>query len=154
MLLAFCRRRARTGAAILAACFALSACYRAVPVRAAPRVGTELVLDMTSDATEQLGGFLGRGVVSARGRLVDWAADSVVVSMLATVNTNGEEQLWRRERVAVPRVAIARITERRVSRGRTAVVVGMAAAVLVAAIGLATSGEDGPAGGGTKPPPQ
>lgn len=154
MLLAFCRHRSRTCAAILTASFALGACYRTVPVHAAPRAGAELILEMTTDATERLGGFLGRGVVSARGRLVEWSADSIVVGMLATVNTHGEEQLWRRERVAVPRVAVARVTERRVSRGRTAIVVGMGAALLVTAIGLATGGEDGPAGGGTKPPPQ
>jgi len=96
---------------------ALTSCYSTIPVSVTPSRGSELILDMTPQATERMGGFLGRGTVSARGRLVDWEADTVVVAMLATQIARGDEQLWNGERVAIPREAVARITERRVNRG-------------------------------------
>lgn len=148
------RRAARVSAVVLLPSVALSSCYTTVPVRSTPASNAELVLEMTPEASAQLGGFLGRGTVSARGRLLAWREDSVVVSMLATSDARGNEQLWRRERVAIPRAAVAHVTERRVSRGRTTALVLAGAAVLLSAFELATQGGDGPGGGAPKPAPQ
>ena len=134
---------------------ALTSCYSTIPVvSVAPSRGAELILDMTPQATERMGGFLGRGTVSARGRLLYWEPDTVVVSMLATEVAQGDEQLWRGERVAIPRDAVARITERRVNRGRTSLAILGAVTIIVTAVGVISGGIGRTSGGGTKPVPQ
>jgi hypothetical protein len=133
---------------------AFTSCYSTIPVGASPSRGSELILDMTSQATERMGGFLGRGTVSVRGRLVDWEPDSVVLAMLATQIARGDEQLWKGERVAIPRDAVARITERRVNRGRTSLAILGAVTVIVTAVGLISGSIGGGRGGDGKPKPQ
>ena len=153
-MLEYFRRTSRLCALVIVPGMTLTACYSTVPVLATPRDRAEVILDMTPAATEAMGGFLGRGTVSVRGRLLDWQPDSIVVSMLATEVAQGGEQLWKGERVAVPRTAVARVTERRVQRGRTSLVVLAAVAVLATAIGIIRGGIGGSSGGGTKPVPQ
>ena len=154
MTLASFRRRCRFIALLTIPSLAPSGCYRAVAVEGTPPSGSEVVLEMTDEATARLGGFLGRGTADIRGRLLDWTADSIVVSMIATRNTRGEEQLWRDERVAIPRPAIARVRERRLDRARTtALVIGIGVLVTTGIL-VSTRGEGGTSGGGTKPAPQ
>lgn len=148
------RVTARPCAVILLPAMALTACYSTVPVRGTPRDRAEVVLDMTPAATQEMGSFLGRGTVSIRGRLLEWQPDSIVVSMLATEVEQGDEQLWKGERVAVPRTAVEHVTERRVQRGRTALVILAAVGIVATAVGVISSGVGGTSGGGTKPVPQ
>ena len=154
MTLASFRRRCRLVAILTIPSFAPSGCYRAVPVEGTPPSGSEVVLEMTDEATARLGGFLGRGTVDIRGRLLDWTQDSIVVSMIATENTLGQEQLWRNERVAIPRAAVARVRERRLNRTRTSALVLAIGALVTTGILVSTRGEGGTSGGGTKPVPQ
>ena len=147
------RRTARFFGVVTILVMAFTSCYSAIPVIVAPSHGAELVLDMTPQATERLGGFLGRGTVSARGRLLSWEPDTIVVSMLATEAAPGDEQLWKGERVAIPRDAVARITERRVNRGYTSLAILTAVTVVVLAV-RAGNGFGRPGGKGTKPAPQ
>lgn len=153
-MLAYFRRSARFGAAVMILLLTVNSCYTTIPVTATPRPGGELVLDMTTEATDRMSGFLGRGVVGIRGRLLAWERDSIVVSMVATRIARGVEQLWNGERVAIPREAIARITERRVDRGRTSLLALAGLALILTTFQAITGGNDGPSGGGTKPPPQ
>lgn len=153
-MLAHFRRTARFGGVVTALVMAFTSCYTTIPVSVAPSRGAELVLDMTSQATERMGGFLGRGTVSVRGRLVDWEPDSVVVAMLATQIARGDEQLWKGERVAIPREAVARITERRVNRGRTSLAILGAVTLIATAVGIISGGIGGTLGGRPKPSPQ
>lgn len=153
-MLASFRRTARLGAAVVIPAMTVASCYSTIPVRTDPSTGAELVLDMTPAATERMGGFLGRGTVSVRGRLLSWQPDTVVVSVLATEAVPGNEQLWRGERVAVPRDAVARITERRVNRGRTSLAILAGVTFMVTAVGIISGGIGGGSRGGTKPAPQ
>ena len=149
------RRTTRFCGVVTIVVMTFTSCYSTIPVvSVTPSRGSELILDMTPQATERMGGFLGRGTVSARGRLVDWEPDTVVVAMLATQIARGDEQLWRGERVAIPRDAVARITERRVNRGRTSLAILGAVTVIVTAVGIISGGIGGTSGGGTKPTPQ
>lgn len=148
------RRTARWCAVVVLPCLTFTACYSTVPVSAPPPGRAEVILDMTPAATEQMSSFLGRGTVSVRGRLLEWQPDSIVISMLATELSQGDEQLWKGERVAVPRAAVARITERRIQRGRTGLLALASVAVIVTAIGVISNGIGGTSGGGTKPVPQ
>lgn len=154
MTLSLVRRRRSPVAAVVLAALVASGCYHSVPVQGAPALGTEVVVEMTSDATERLGGFLGRGTVDLRGRLLAWEQDSVVLSMIASEDTRGAEQLWQGERVAVPRGAVARVRERRLQRGRTAALAAGIGTLVVTGIIVSTRGEGGASGGGTKPAPQ
>lgn len=140
--------------AVIPSFVVVASCYSTIPIRSAPSRGTEVVLDMTTAATERMSGFLGRGTVSARGRLLAWEPDSIVVSMLATEIEGGGEQLWRGERVAIPREAVARITEKRVNRWRTGLIAVTGLVLVVAAVDAVIGGEGGLFGGGTKPSPQ
>lgn len=140
--------------AVISSIMVLASCYTTIPIRSAPSRGAEVVLDMTTEATDRMSGFLGRGTVSARGRLLAWEPDSIVVSMLATEIEGGGEQLWRGERVAIPREAVARITEKRVNRWRTGLIAVAGLALVVAALDAVIGGEGGLFGGGTKPAPQ
>lgn len=147
-------RTAPFGAAVVISAMTVTSCYSTIPARTAPPAGAELVLDMTPAATEKMGGFLGRGTISVRGRLLSWQPDSIVVAVLATEVAQGDEQLWRGERVAVPRDAVARLTERRVNRGRTSLAIFAGVAFVVTAVGIISGGVGGTSGGGTKPVPQ
>jgi hypothetical protein len=138
----------------LALCTALvfAGCYSDVPLqRNPPPVNKELVLQLNEAGTGRLGGLLGLNVVSARGRLLRWTEDSISLSMLATVNRLGNETLWQREPVAIPRDAVALIQERRLNAPRTALASAAGAAILWAAIEAMAGRND--AGPGPGPPP-
>lgn len=121
--------------AVLGLCLVAAAgCYTTVPLGSEPpRADREVVLEFTDDGGQRLGGLLGRAVVSARGRPLEWTADTVALAMVATTNAQGGEQFWQGERVAIPRQFVARARERALDRRRTAIAVvgGLAAAVLV-----------------------
>ena len=109
-----------------------SGCYKLVPVSpesTAPQ--SQLVLDFADTGAVQLGGLLGNAVTSARGRSAIWSPDSVRLSMIATTTRFGGEQFWHGERIAIPRSSVARVHERRLDRGRTALLafVGLVLAV-------------------------
>ena len=138
----------------LALCFIVVGCYSDVALqRNPPPVNKELVLQLNETGTAQLGGLLGLNVVAARGRLLRWTDDSISLSMLATLNRLGNETLWHREPVAIPRSAVALVQERRLNATRTAFAGAGAVAILWAAIEGMT-GRNDPGGGGGGPPPQ
>lgn len=109
-------------------------CYTTVPLRSEPpRHDREVVLEFTDEGAQRLGGLLGRAVVSARGKPLEWTSDTVALAMIATTNARGGEQFWQGERVAVPRQFVVRTRERALDRRRTAIAIagGVAVAVLV-----------------------
>ena len=120
---------------LLAVCLAgVGGCYTTVPLASEPpRPDREVVLEFTEAGAQRLGGLLGRAVVSARGRPLEWNADTVALAMAATTSSRGGEQFWHGERVAIPRQFVVRARERTLDRRRTAaaLVGGLAVAVLV-----------------------
>lgn len=109
-------------------------CYTTVPLGSGPpRPDREVVLEFTDEGAQRLGGLLGRAVVSARGKPLEWTADTVALAMAATTNARGGEQFWQGERVAIPRQFVVRTRERALDRRRTAIAIvgGVAVAVLV-----------------------
>lgn len=109
-------------------------CYTTVPLGSEPpRPDREVVLEFTDEGAQRLGGLLGRAVVSARGKPLEWTPDTVALAMAATTNARGGEQFWQGERVAIPRQFVVRTRERTLDRRRTAIAIigGVAIAVLV-----------------------
>lgn len=138
--------------AMLAALAALG-CYSDVPLAVIPpQQRTQLVLELSDAGTERLGGLLGRNVVSARGHLLDWSADSIQLEMIATQSRRGDETLWQHETVAIPRDAVGLVRERKLNGPRTAIATLGALGVLFAAqqaISGSNSGKStGSSGGG------
>jgi hypothetical protein len=120
-----------------------------VPLTAEPPPpDREIVVEFTEGGAQRLGGLLGRAVVSARGRPLDWTADSVALAMVVTTTAGGGEQFWHGERVSIPREAVARVRERRVDRRKTALAVvgGIVAAILVQQVTGRNAGSPGDRG--------
>ncbi|MBA3578535.1 MAG: hypothetical protein H0W42_00960 [Gemmatimonadaceae bacterium] len=118
------------GSAAAAAALLFAACYKLVPVAGeTPSGESQVVLEFTDAGAEQLGGVLGAAIISARGRPLAWTADTIALAMIATTRRTGEEQFWKGDRVAIPRGAVARIYERRLDRGKTALFAVTGAAI-------------------------
>lgn len=125
------------------------ACYNTVPLQAdQPHPERELQIDLTAAGAERLSGVIGPTIVQVRGKPLEWRSDSVALAMTATVTARADEQYWGGQRVAIPRDAIASISERRFSTGRT---VGVAAVVVGLAV-LTREGVSGRGGGTPRPP--
>lgn len=141
----FSRYIAVAGAAVLT----LTSCYKLVPLTSgSPAAETQVVLEFTDAGAERMGGMLGSAIISARGLPVLWSADTIALSMISTTRRSGEEQFWNGERIAIPREAVARVHERRLDRGRSALFAATGAAVAVGAWALVK----GSSGGTPRPP--
>ena len=110
---------------------ALTGCYtyRPIALEQTPR-GAYVSAQLTDAGTAELGRLLGPSVVAVEGQLIDATTDQVSLSVKTTRQTNGVENFWTGETVDLPRLHVARVTERRFSRGRTALVGGSIAFAL------------------------
>lgn len=130
----------------------LCGCYVNVPLATAPEPGARVHVALTDQGSVNLAQYLGRGVASVDGRLLQ-SDDSVVsVSVSQVVTQSGDDQLWKGESVAIPREAIASLQGRKVSFWRSGLIGG---AVAVAALIVGSQAGGGSSGGGKKggPPP-
>ncbi len=101
--------------------------------------------------------LIGPGARRISGRVVG-VSDSALTLGVSGVQyvTAAAMTRWNGERVSVPRSVVAGIEERRLSRSRTWVTVGLvaAAALAVSLIAITGSGTAGPIGGPPEPQPQ
>lgn len=128
-------RRVRRPAlpAVCALAFA-SGCYTLVPVATAtPPLGATVGLHITDAGRVALGGTMGPEIEMVEGRLVRADSQQYVVAVRAVHLLRGGVQTWSGERVTVRADQVARVEERKFSRGRTAAIiaagVGMVAAI-------------------------
>jgi hypothetical protein len=135
----------------------LGGCYVYRPLGTAGPLGRDRVrLALTDSGAVVLASQLGPATEEVSGRLLQDSADAYVVSVLETRRRGGAEMDWKGERVAVPRVLIARAEERRFSHRRTLLA---SLAVVVVAVGAREAfwGPGGVFAGGPPgrgPPPQ
>ncbi len=135
-------------------CIALVAaagCYAYLPLSVAPTPGTYLSADLTESATDELARYLGSDIGTVRGRLVASDQGGLALSVLAVESRRGEIGNWKGETVKLPRWGLAGLSERRLSTGRTVLLVGAgilgfvaASHVFVGATGSAPNGGAGP----------
>jgi hypothetical protein len=130
----------------------LGGCYRYQPVSSVtPVPGARVSADLTAGGTDSLSTYLGRDVVTVDGRIVRPETDTLDLSVIDVRAANGQVTYWRGEDVLIPRPLISRLSERRLAGGSTALLVGGAAGLLVAAIEGFSHGPSGASGG--QPPP-
>ena len=126
------------------------ACHRYEPVTAATVArGSNVAVSLTDYGTANLGRLLGMGVGTVEGSLLAVSDSAYTLSVQVVRQRNGVETFWRGEQVAIPRVDVAEIRQRRLSRGKSALAT---VAVLAAAFGavetfIGTGGSSSPPGG-------
>lgn len=99
---------------------ALSGCHVYLPLGTAePRVGTRVSAELTDHGAGTLGPYVGPGVTTLRGDVIGAESTDVVLSVSSATHGSGTETSWRGEQVRVPRGAVQRFEERRVSVGRS-----------------------------------
>lgn len=126
-------------------------CYTNVPLSTTPQPGARVHVELTDRGTVDLAQYLGRGVAGVDGRLVQDGDSTLSVSVSQVVLQSGEEQIWKGEKVAIPRDAIASVKGRRLSFWRT----GLIGGIVVAAAFIVGSQAGSSSGGGKRgtPPP-
>lgn len=128
----------------------LAGCHRYEPVTAATVArGSNVAVSLTDYGTANLGRLLGMGVGTVEGSLLAVSDSAYTLSVQVVRQRNGVETFWRGEQVAIPRVDVAEIRQRRLSRGKSALAT---VAVIAAAFGavetfIGTGGSSSPPGG-------
>jgi len=144
------RRQSAIGLTILVTTI-LASCHRYEAVTAATVVtGSSVAVSLTDYGTANLGRLLGMGVGTVEGNLVTVSDSAYTLAVQLVRQRNGIETFWRGEQVAIPRVDVAEIRQRRISRSKSAVA---AVALLAAAYGAVEafigSGSGSPPPGGS-----
>jgi len=110
---------------------ATSACYDYVPVTTSPPVGEIVALDITDRGRVDLTDRFGPGIARIEGRLMEAAPDRYVVSISRVTQINGDHASWTGETARLSRDVVGGVESRHLSRGRTAILAGVAAAGVV-----------------------
>jgi hypothetical protein len=132
-----------------------SGCYTNVPVwEGTPTPETEITVGLSDRGRSVLAGQLGPGARHVTGRLVR-VTDSAYVMKVRSVDyiSNSSAGTWSGEEVNVSRDLVSGVMEKRLSRGRSwlvvgAVVVGLALATTIAINGFGSDPGSTKTGGG------
>lgn len=156
----FPRRRAhaRRMRAVVAGILLLpgaTGCYSYVPLwNGSPQVGTDISLGLSDRGRTALAGPLGPGARLVAGRLVSSTDSAFVIGVReVTYIGSGTAAKWNGEQISVPRDYVSGLAERRLSKSRSWIAVGIAVGVAalattVAVNGFGTNGSDGKLPGG------
>lgn len=143
--------RAKRGICFPAAASAvlLAGCYGYVGVRPdAPLSGREAQLWLSDSGAVVLASTIGPSVESITGRVVADSAQLYVVALSTVRRRDGDETIWRGERVSVARSLIVDSATRQFSPSRTALFSGLLSATLIAARQAFQGRGSGGGGGG------
>jgi hypothetical protein len=146
-------RRARLAAGVLP--LILGACYTYRPVGVTPVPNTRLALVLNDQGRVGAASQVGPQVAKLEGNLLAATDTGYVVSVAAVQAIYGARTRWTGETVSVRRDYVAFASERRFSRGRTALFIGSAVSAVVALVmtthifGIGGDGPPGGPGGGT-----
>jgi uncharacterized protein (DUF58 family) len=113
----------------------LSACYQYIPVRSTPTVGSQVGFDINDEGRVGLREQLGPGVARVEGRLTAVEGDTMVVQASSVTQIRGRPMPADSVRVRVSKGFVEAIDERRLSRPRTYIVLGIGAAIVAAFLG-------------------
>lgn len=132
----------------------ISACYVYPPVVTAPAPGTQLRLELDDRGRAGLGNLIGSSVASVQGVLQTVPDTAYTLKVTSVAYVNGQSNKWNGEPLTVPKVFVARTSERKLSQSRTyltaaAVAAGVAGFIVSRALhGSGTDGDGGHGGGG------
>lgn len=128
----------------------LCGCYVTVPVNTpSPALGSNVVVQLTDDGSHSLAQYLGRHVTGVDGKLVSTSDSSLSLSVSQVSLSDGDDQFWKGEQVALPRNAIATIKQKKLSVWRSSLLAGALLAAVATAGTISSSG----AGGARSNPP-
>jgi hypothetical protein len=101
---------------------------------------------------DSLARYLGPGVETIDGRLIDATATGVSLAVTQVSMRSGEEQYWKGETVVIPRSSLGTVQSRRVNKLKSFLIAG---ASVVALASLKLAGVGGNNGGPVdhRPPP-
>jgi hypothetical protein len=135
----------------------VAGCHRYEPVTAATVArGANVAVSLTDYGTANLGRLLGMGVGTVEGSLLTVSDSTYTLAVQLVRQRNGVETFWRGEQVAIPRVDVAEIRQRRLSRSKSALatvaVIAAAFGAVEAFIGTGSGAPppSGPGGGGPR----
>lgn len=138
------------GWSLLAGCYT----YRPLgPVDAAmPPAGTPVQVRLTNAGSTALAAEIGPDILYLNGQVISADTTGLTIAVSHTETVRRISSDWKGERVTIPREDIARVDQRRLSVGGTALLGGLAGGGLIAAVALigGTGSSSGAAGG---PPP-
>jgi hypothetical protein len=129
----------------------VSGCYSNVPIQlSTAQPNTKLVVALTDAGSDSLARYLGPGVATVNGKLLQNGDDGLSLAVTQVTMRSGAEQFWKGETVALPKYSVATVQERKISKPRTLLLGG---AILAALFTVKLSGVgSGGAGKGTGPP--
>jgi hypothetical protein len=126
-------RQVTKAVVVMATLWGSQACYTYVPVdlTASPSVGERVALEISDQGRVGLSERLGPGVLRIEGTLTRTQEQEVSLNVFRVAQM-GQPQpsRWSGESVTIPRSFIGGVQERRFSRGRTTVTLGIAVGVL------------------------
>lgn len=137
-----------------AAALVFSGCYGSVPIQlSAAQPGTKLVVTLTDAGSDSLARYLGPGVQTVDGRLIQNGDSGLSLAVTQVTMRSGIEQFWKGETVALPKYSLGTVQERKLSKPRTLLLGGAIVAALftvkLSGVGQSTSRGNG---GGSHPP--
>jgi hypothetical protein len=145
----------RVRSSLCSVAIALSACYANVPIQlSTAQPNTKLVVALTDAGSDSLARYLGPGVATVGGKLLQNSDGGVSLAVTTLTMRSGAEQFWKGETVALPKYSIATVQERKLSKPRTfllsAAIVALGLTVKLSGVGASNSGKNGGGGGPPK----
>ena len=123
--LGFVRRRRFAGHVLAFVMLTNTACYTYVPtMTAAPQPGEYVALDISDAGRSRLNEQLGGNVSRVEGLVNAHEGSEYLVSVTKVAYFNAPSANWTGERVRLSSEAIARVEQRKFSKGRTLLFVG------------------------------
>ena len=114
----------------------LMGCYELQPVRGTtPEPGAQVAFDVTDVGRVALGGSMGPEIGQIEGRLVQRDNGEYLLGVTSVSLLRGGVQVWKGEQVRLKPEYVGNVYERRLDKGRTAI---MAALTVGAVVAIAT----------------
>jgi hypothetical protein len=136
---------------VLTAAFAVSGCYRHVPI-ATPAASTRIIAQVTDTGSVVMANAIGAAATEIEGVLAGVADEAWRIQLVRVDHRGGMSSMWRREEVAFPRIALTNVREKRLDKKRSWLMAG----ALTAGVVLLSKAFGGLAFGGStdgEPPP-
>jgi hypothetical protein len=112
---------------VMAVLVIASGCYSLTPVaNIGVPAGATVALDINDAGRVALGGSMGPEIGQVEGRLVQLANNEYTLAVTGVRFLRGGEQAWNGERITIKSEHVTSVQERRLSRGRTALLSGAA----------------------------
>lgn len=127
-------RRARRWAALALFPALVAGCYSYAPLSTAPQPGAHLAFDVNDRGRVGVADSLGPGVTRVEGFLAGRTDSLYVIHVTDVASIRGPSARWNGEMVSLRPEYISGITERRLSKARTALLAGGVTAAVVAFI--------------------